>query len=1463
MNTLIGAYNSSDFNLTAGSAELHNEIPAPPPHKCTNQVLLKNNYLSEFFTKADREKVLKNLGITEVLTTITKQLSNSATWGSITGDISSQEDLYRTFIPIEDGAEKLEYTNSNYTKIANVKDALDAALASDGTGIISLAILSTLQSLQTEVAKLRNSFKYGITSYQGQDTAQGEVVNGMQEVDDKEPLWAIEESDLNYLSDLECPLNSKHRLEVDKGTVDVSTEGVLGIEKAHFDTEAVYSELPDTKQIMYLAADQPTVKVTLSNADATTEIDFSTLSTNTVQQYHWLFILSKQYNGLGKQYVYISISNNITGATVLEGYWNGTGLQDSLYDLGVDYNISSVSFENLHLTKMNFYSKEQDFSSEVIPSAPKEQDYKYSAAHITIREVESDSQLESVKKHLLCPELVWVADTQKLKINTKKGIFTIGSSSDSKTDEKTMAEIIEALNDMGIIYNDSSNSLALNNVEEIKFISANGDTYKVGIDSEGELVSKKVEDALLSSYVSAAKSINFPSTGNSTTESFTTPSVKAFAAKIFYTIKALKYPIEDGVTDTPENHVAAWQSVNTSNVTKDWKLYSDRVKIGQVYMKGTSDNPKSSHAYIELENTSDENFPLDGCVIYFYNVDKVYSLELNGTIPAGGTYLIRGTQYIDYDDAYIKVKTYDIEWLDLDTTSAMSGDVGFMLVYKDADLALTDGFPSGMISSLTADDSRNIWGLTASQVNVSTGAYPYVYDYHYIDSICITSISAGSKFSPLKGQYAKGSNSICKNVFELDPAKQAFQALATSDSSRIRGVKASDTQIVSLDKQQMVFDKSYVIRNRDVYTPKASYEGKNIITDKTHPDTEKPNMVTCSFGIDMATTRCFNWISLNEAAEFVFIKTSTGWERFESYGGHNHDIAGEFTKKSINPGNDQIVYNRMTGIFPGTTISYVGHKCILNHAVVTTPTTYTYIVGRAGLDGNPDMDHCSDEYTFTLYPSDYTPRVYQITDQQGFHWIEYQVWNAAAIALNEQIVKDCANSKIIPVLINTGDMTQNGTRINEWLDYYNAGLPLFKHLEQMNVVGNNDLCNADESILGTGDDNGKINPYYFHLFYCYEQPDVDDFIFNDIYIPSTYYFGTDKYKFLMVNSEVTYNACKSMYTPDKLTNVYTGYTMATSTSDDAFVQVYNSDKTPIYNILYDWLNYNKDVTWIAVCHEMPFTVVTHANLNTSTKDKSRSIDASKGSLVGSHLNQLYQYDLKGLNWFSRLLEYFGVKLCIGGHKHTYVCTFPLRENFTFNGKSSKTEQYTMPETLETDDVTWEDADNSGYNSTKLPASYVSSATAVEVKDNIISPLVTCSNSLNHVTYLMCQATGYKVKSNKELPSASQVFAKVVAGTASSAAQMSQLYPMYAVVEFEDGIKAKLIRLGNILTIDTKTKYTESFNLQSINTSALTTEYLPALGIHATVVEDNTVYASGSAWTTSDGYIYSSADTYGL
>ena len=35
----------------------------------------------------------------------------------------------------------------------------------------------------------------------------------------------------------------------------------------------------------------------------------------------------------------------------------------------------------------------------------------------------------------------------------------------------------------------------------------------------------------------------------------------------------------------------------------------------------------------------------------------------------------------------------------------------------------------------------------------------------------------------------------------------------------------------------------------------------------------------------------------------------------------------------------------------------------------------------------------------------------------------------------EKIVEDKNRSNIIPIIMNTGDMTKNGKRINEWFDY--------------------------------------------------------------------------------------------------------------------------------------------------------------------------------------------------------------------------------------------------------------------------------------------------------------------------------------------------------------------------------------------------------------------------------------------
>jgi hypothetical protein len=82
----------------------------------------------------------------------------------------------------------------------------------------------------------------------------------------------------------------------------------------------------------------------------------------------------------------------------------------------------------------------------------------------------------------------------------------------------------------------------------------------------------------------------------------------------------------------------------------------------------------------------------------------------------------------------------------------------------------------------------------------------------------------------------------------------------------------------------------------------------------------------------------------------------------------------------------------------------------------------------------------------------------------------------------------------------------------------------------------------------------------------------------------------------------------------------------------------------------------------------------------------RNYPNGSSSLLGSHMNQLDATENRGTYWISRLLEYFGCKLCIGGHKHTYALSYPIKENYqwTNNGVtySSKDGIKEMKSTLE-------------------------------------------------------------------------------------------------------------------------------------------------------------------------------------
>ena len=788
-------------------------------------------------------------------------------------------------------------------------------------------------------------------------------------------------------------------------------------------------------------------------------------------------------------------------------------------------------------------------------------------------------------------------------------------------------------------------------------------------------------------------------------------------------------------------------------------------------------------------------------------------------------------------------------------------------------------------------------------------------------------------------------------MFELDPAKQAYNSLNKKDSSRSRFQNsATDLQTLELNNEYIYFPKNpEIMKPVSLYTPKASFEHKNVQTDKTKLNVNKPNAVTVSFGTNIFKTRCFNWVSCGSFDEYVFLYDKDGnfVGKFESYKQVSDDSLvtaynenttypkrKEFPKNVINSVYTSWDYDRLYNYFPADGSYYTSHKCIIDIAesAPATPETWTYKVARLDKDGvSPDPNYCSDEMHFTMYPNTYEAKIYQTTDQQGFHWQEYQVWGACANKLNDIIRTECSGREIIPILINTGDMTQSGARVSEWLDYYNAGHALFDHLEQMNIVGNNDLapCNVNE--IGTGDDADKSNAYFYHVFYCYEVNSIyldNDKttkanpiypIINSVYIPSFYYIDVKDVRLLFLNSEITLTTCEKWYKTtcsasqaatynltlegaktvedinestganytldeantynatlegalplsDVIVNAYTGYGIGSN--------VYYADKlgfTTIYTMLYH-ITEDTNKRYIAICHEMPYTVITRDSLswNAATENGQISVHRSLSSanaLIGCHMNQIDKTDKNlGIYWFSRLLEFRKIKLCLGGHKHTYCCTYPVAENYKYNDGIDKWSlingPMTMSETLNTAaerSVTWlwgkgsekmraVDAvtgiviDKSQVNHTKTPLVVVSTNelnirypnsykalldgtseenclindkymyeqditsyhASANVNENIFLPCHIVSetwaaeHNISPVIYFMCQATGYKLTSNKELPTPKQRFSILVPKTddtgKSDAANANQKNPMYAVITLNNANKTYTLELVRV------------------------------------------------------------------
>ena len=298
-------------------------------------------------------------------------------------------------------------------------------------------MMNTIRTLQAEVAKLKNTFQYGIHSYNNEVTAKSSVLDQYDETLMDEPLWALDPYMMSEVFDTAdfkselLPDNFTISSTIGGESIDASIPNQLTFKNGtgkFSDKANTLLNLTDSKLVTYLVTDSKHIYFNLHTKDDVNHkrrVDISSFIEGDYNKYGIMFVLSRKVGEYGKNYVYISVMNYETNEKIVEGYLTDadklsfkTGEGSTIYEVAYKYSIDSIEFVEQTLYRMKFYTKYEDFSEDVIPSAP-EDDYSYKAAHITIRSVKNSAMIEKIKEQLHENELIWNEDKKELNIKSK------------------------------------------------------------------------------------------------------------------------------------------------------------------------------------------------------------------------------------------------------------------------------------------------------------------------------------------------------------------------------------------------------------------------------------------------------------------------------------------------------------------------------------------------------------------------------------------------------------------------------------------------------------------------------------------------------------------------------------------------------------------------------------------------------------------------------------------------------------------------------------------------------------------------------------------------------------------------------------------------------------------------------------------------------------------------------------
>lgn len=1027
------------------------------------------------------------------------------------------------------------------------------------------------------------------------------------------------------------------------------------------------------------------------------------------------------------------------------------------------------------------------------------------------------NDLKSNIKEYIDGEPLWATDIHRMFIYQQGTLYLVGGSedipdipdgpgSDIPTIDMDINEIAQAL---GITLSELEDS---NAITKLNFESVtSGINYKAKVNDEGKFIV----------YESSLDGTQF--TGDDGDWSFTKANGQANVGLVLNSMYAGGDANEHSYLGCSHNFV---ELCNIFTV-KDGEAKSD--------LDIKRDINLNEYALVYTEIMSSSSSPNGKAV------KKCEILPLWGKIKAGETFLIRGAQcsVMDANTTKLKIKSYDMEWKSDDGTPVkFNKDAGsFYLCHYKMNNKDIWGQSDGTTETKKIKD---ISSITNIDNNGKVVVSPWVCDlfgYRRKDNIT-SQIGVNVKTSDYL--ISTEEDVVFRRWYPIDPVSQSNAEVSARTAD---------------DNWTVCFLDGRNVRDVQDLQPRASYEHKTIAQGRTSFSTDKPGTITMSVGLNGdagctgGATRCFCWNSVGYydeslqyrekgTDEWTTVSSINSFEDIESQLGITFLTqvpSGEekfwqnyyFRKRWETPYNQSVTTHKVIIKGLGQGLSAGQSK------------DYEFRVVRNETFKNEDYSYKSDIKEFTIYnASDGKFKFLQTTDQQGATWEEYEVWTLSA-----EMIGTKYKDERVDFAINTGDICYNGSRPNEWIDYL-KGFEMIKDpnrkkiLPEMLCIGNNDLAPVNMYDLGNGAETPwKINVEVADYYYCNEWDVSNPPIFeglnydssNNTYatkkfrVPSLYSFNYGGYHFICLLSEIRTGATKAGgkagnntvkeifgisdlpcesnddYNPELTYTASARKANAFGENAAAFPYANGTDCMYVYYLIHQWLLKDwEDVEGrkcMVYTHEMPINIISAASYNNYESD----ITLSSGrETAKAYLNRHYGY------LFSRIFKDKGVKIVMGGHKHTVGITYPIYdapENWDYTGSTVSGDLSYQATFCPVIQVTQAQYDalfpNDKYvkevysnNTVTQKHEYRNSDKNARCRVEIISD----EASATAPSYIMCQATGFKNRSNSDLAADGIPWEKFYvparqetdyAGATSTKVVSGQCYPFFTEFNVHD------------------------------------------------------------------------------